>query len=242
MDIGGNSTTHRARNAATARRSTNASRTAVRAVGACLRAIAGNGDLEIPFAAERPGMSGGKVRLPDSPRADERQAADPSAAMPIPSRRRRRQRTRWCIAARAGARGQQRARASRHAADRAVRSTMIRAAPGHGNGRLGRRAATVLIRRLHRGEDDDISDCATAPIEDALAMIVRERLTGEVPPAAARKLVELWRPLIEDRAGRDLDRLERVVDDQRQFAAHRPASSLLDTCAATDRAKVDGGR
>jgi cobaltochelatase CobT len=48
-------------------------------------------------------------------------------------------------------------------------------------------------------------------------MIVRERLTGETPPATARKLVELWRPLIEERAGRNLDRLERVLDDQRRF-------------------------
>ena len=32
-------------------------------------------------------------------------------------------------------------------------------------------------------------------------MLVRERLTGEAPPAAARKLVELWRPLLEDAIG-----------------------------------------
>ena len=48
-------------------------------------------------------------------------------------------------------------------------------------------------------------------------MMVRERLTGQAPPPAAAKLVDLWRPLIEERAGRNLDRLERVLDDQRQF-------------------------
>ena len=48
-------------------------------------------------------------------------------------------------------------------------------------------------------------------------MIVRERLTGEQPPPTARKLVDLWRPMIEDRAGRNLDRLERVLNDQRRF-------------------------
>src|SRR5207245_9127864 len=46
---------------------------------------------------------------------------------------------------------------------------------------------------------------------------VRERLTGQAPPPAARKLVELWRPLIEDRAGRDLDRLERLIENQARF-------------------------
>ena len=30
-----------------------------RAVGVCLRAIAGKGDVEVAFAAERPGLAGG---------------------------------------------------------------------------------------------------------------------------------------------------------------------------------------
>src|SRR5262249_24964295 len=50
------------------------------------------------------------------------------------------------------------------------------------------------------------------------ALMVRERLTGMAPPPAAKKLVDLWRPLVEERAGRDLDRLENLVDDQRQFS------------------------
>ena len=48
-------------------------------------------------------------------------------------------------------------------------------------------------------------------------MMVRERLTGQVPPPAAKRIVDLWRPLIEDRAGRDLDRLERLIEDQPRF-------------------------
>jgi cobaltochelatase CobT len=48
-------------------------------------------------------------------------------------------------------------------------------------------------------------------------MIVRERLTGLAPPAAARGVVELWRPLIEMRAGADLDRLGRLIEDQARF-------------------------
>src|SRR5437764_10525748 len=39
-----------------------------RAVTGCLRAIARKPELEISFAAERPGMSGRKVRLPEPPR------------------------------------------------------------------------------------------------------------------------------------------------------------------------------
>jgi cobaltochelatase CobT len=37
------------------------------------------------------------------------------------------------------------------------------------------------------------------------------------PPAAASRIVDLWRPLIENRAGRDLDRLERLIENQARF-------------------------
>ena len=39
-----------------------------RAVTGCLRAIARRPELEVSFAAERPGMAGGKARLPEPPR------------------------------------------------------------------------------------------------------------------------------------------------------------------------------
>src|SRR6202035_3945793 len=39
-----------------------------RAVTGCLRAIARQPELEVSFAAERPGMAGGKARLPEPPR------------------------------------------------------------------------------------------------------------------------------------------------------------------------------
>ena len=39
-----------------------------RAVAGCLRAIAKKPEMEISFAAERPGLVGGKVRLPEPPR------------------------------------------------------------------------------------------------------------------------------------------------------------------------------
>src|SRR4051794_14539247 len=39
-----------------------------RAVAGCMRAIARKPDLEITYAAERPGIAGGKARLPEPPR------------------------------------------------------------------------------------------------------------------------------------------------------------------------------
>ena len=48
-------------------------------------------------------------------------------------------------------------------------------------------------------------------------MLVRERLTGMAPPAAAKKMVDLWRPALEDKIGTRLDQLSRVTEDQAKF-------------------------
>jgi cobaltochelatase CobT len=192
------------------------------AVTGCLRAIAKKPELEVAFAAERPGLVGGKVRLPEPPRklgkqdaAIVRGHADAVAlrlACHDPAVHRRL------------VPGGQQARAVFDAVEQArVEAIGARRMDG-----VAQNLAAMLDDRFHRGKYDEVSDRADAPIEDAIAMMVRERLTGQAPPPAARKLVELWRPLIENKAGRNLDRLGRVLEDQRRFgdAVHDLLDSL----------------
>jgi cobaltochelatase CobT len=182
-----------------------------RAVTGCLRAIARKPDLEISFAAERPGVAGRKVRLPEPPRklsaadaAIVRGHADAVAlklACHDPATHRKL------------VPGGQQARAVFEAVEQArVEAIGARRMAG-----VAKNLSAMLDDRFHRGKFDDVTDRADAPLEEAVALIVRERLTGETPPPSARKIVELWRPLIEDRAGRDLDRLERLIENQSRF-------------------------
>src|SRR5208282_6558771 len=53
---------------------------------------------------------------------------------------------------------------------------------------------------------------------DALALLVRERLTGEPAPVVASALMGRWREDLEKRAGGTLARLAVVAADQQQFA------------------------
>src|SRR3979409_2433134 len=71
---------------------------------------------------------------------------------------------------------------------------------------VAKNLSAMLDDHFHRGKFDEITDRADAPLSDALAMLVRERLTGLAPPAAARKMVDLWRPLLEDKIGARLER------------------------------------
>src|SRR5947209_1632669 len=182
-----------------------------RTVVGCLRAIARQPELEVGFAAERPGMVGGKARLPEPPRklsaadvAIVRGHAD-SIALKLA-----------CHDPKVHRKlvpGGQQARAVFEAVEQArVEAIGARRMTGVANN-----LAAMLDDRFHRGKLDDVSDRADAPIEEALALIVRERLTGMSPPTAAAKLVDLWRPLIENRAGRELDRLERLIENQARF-------------------------
>ncbi len=57
-----------------------------------------------------------------------------------------------------------------------------------------------------------------AHLGDVLALIVREQLTGTPPPPAARRLVKLWRPWIEEKASAQLKALARAATDQAAFA------------------------
>jgi cobaltochelatase CobT len=98
--------------------------------------------------------------------------------------------------------------------------------------------SAMLEDRYHRGgKYEDITDRADAPLEDALALMVRERLTGARPPAAAAKIVDLWRDFIEDRAGRDLDGLLKNIENQRSFA--RSIRDLLSSLDMADDAALD---
>jgi len=182
-----------------------------RAVGVCLRAIAAKSELEVSFAAERPGLAGGKARLPEPPRRlNEREAAivrghADSLALRLACHD-------PTVHRKLAPVGQQ-----ARAVFEAVEQARVEAIGARRMGGVAKNLTAMLDDRFHRGKFDDITDRADAPIEDALAMMVRERLTGQTPPPNAKKLVDLWRPLIEERAGRDLDRLERVLDDQRRF-------------------------
>ena len=64
----------------------------------------------------------------------------------------------------------------------------------------------------------DVKEQIQAPLTDVLGLMVRERLTGEPPPAIAKRAVDLWRPFVETKVGLDLDKLKDNIRDQRSFA------------------------
>ncbi|GAA3845985.1 cobaltochelatase subunit CobT [[Pseudomonas] carboxydohydrogena] len=182
-----------------------------RAVTSCLKAIAQKAELDVTFSAERPGIAPGKARLPEPSRkltrkdaAIVRGHADSIAlrlACHDPKLHRKL------------APSNQQARAVFEAMEQA----RVEAIGSKRMAGVARNLNAMLDDHFHRGKYDEITDRADAPLADALAMLVRERLTGQAPPVAARRIVDLWRPILEEKVGHRLDQLQGLTEDQAKF-------------------------
>jgi cobaltochelatase CobT len=64
----------------------------------------------------------------------------------------------------------------------------------------------------------EVREQADAPLEEALALMVREKLTGRAVPKSGERMVELWRDWVEEKAGADLEGLADKLGDQQAFA------------------------
>ncbi|MBY0382183.1 MAG: cobaltochelatase subunit CobT [Xanthobacteraceae bacterium] len=194
-----------------------------RAVTAAMKAIAKQSELDVTFSAERPGLAPGKARLPEPARkltkkdaAIVRGHADAMAlriACHDPKVHKK------------FAPGNQQAR---NVFD-AVEQARVEAIGARRMAGVAKNLNAMLDDHFHRGKYDEITDRADAPLPEALAMMVRERLTGQAPPVAARKMVDLWRPVLEEKVGARLDQLSRLTEDQARFG-----ESIQDVLTALD--------
>jgi cobaltochelatase CobT len=78
--------------------------------------------------------------------------------------------------------------------------------------------SAMMDDRYRRKDVSRYTDRKDAPLDEAVALLVREKLTGEVPPEGARTMVDLWRPWIEEKAAAQLSHLMESIHDQAAFA------------------------
>ena len=76
----------------------------------------------------------------------------------------------------------------------------------------------MLDDRYRRKDVARYTDRRDAPLEDAVALIVREKLTGRAPPEAALPMVGMWRQWVEDKARTQLAHLTESIHDQTGFS------------------------
>jgi len=183
-----------------------------RAIGVCMRAIAGDHELEVSFAKDRPALAGNLARLPDLPKklskndiAITRGLGDSMALK------------RAChdfrLHTKLAPEGPQ-ARAVYDAVEQA-RCEAIGSLRMTG---VADNIGSMLEDKYARANFSEAKDRSEAPLEEAVAMVVREKLTGRPVPKSASKVVNLWRQWIEEKGSTSLDHLAEKVNDQDAFA------------------------
>ena len=181
------------------------------ALSGCMRAVSGE-ELEVTFANDRPSMSGDTARLPEPARkmttreiATTRGLADSMAL--------RRACHDTSVHRKNTPQGQM-GQAIFDAVEQARVETLgAQRMPG-----MVPNLNAMLEDKYHRGNFSDITDKADAPLEDAIALMMRERLGGMKIPDSGEAVVDMWRDFIESKAGTTLDQLGELLDDQEGFA------------------------
>lgn len=183
-----------------------------RAVTVCMRAIAGDKELEVGFAKDRPALAGSRARLPELPKkaskadiAITRGLGDSMALK------------RACHDVRIHTKLAPEGKQARAVYD-AVEQARVEAIGSRAMQGVADNIGSMLEDKYAKANLVDVKDKADAPIEEALALMVREKLTGRPIPKSGERLVELWRPWVEEKASADLDGLSAKLDDQQAFA------------------------
>ncbi|MDX2238340.1 MAG: cobaltochelatase subunit CobT [Hyphomonadaceae bacterium] len=183
-----------------------------RALAQSTRALAGAEELEIAFGAEGPKLGADRITLPHPPRVlngpDAERLRGHADALAL----------RYAHHDEAAhAKGRPSSIEARALFD-AAEDMRIQALGANAMQGVSNNLAAALAETYERKGFRASMERAQAPLADALAMIVRERLTGLAPPKAAEGVVNAWRSEIEAKAGAALDRLSGAAEDQAQFA------------------------
>lgn len=197
-----------------------------RAVSGCVRAISGEREAEVVFSRDRPGMSGNQIRLPEfSKRPTPEELAvvrglGDSMALRMACHN--------PVTHAHMSPGGTEAQSIFDAVEQArIDSIGAKRMPG-----MAKNLAAMHAEKYEKANFAAIDRKEDAPVSEAVAMLVREKLTGEKPPESAGQVLDFWRDFIEDKAAVDLDRLAGSIDDQDAFA--RVVRSMLSSMEMAD--------
>lgn len=183
-----------------------------RAITGCVRSIAGDAEVEVTFANERPGLAGERIRLPEiskRPTAHElavTRGLGDSMALRIA-----------CHDTNVHASMSPQSADARVVFD-AVEQARVESIGALRMAGMASNLSSMHAEKYSKANFSGVERQEDAPIGEAVAMLVREKLTGIKPPPSAGKVLDLWRPFIEDKAAGDLDNLRNVIEDQQAFA------------------------
>ena len=183
-----------------------------RATAATVRAIAERDDVTVSYGAEPAGAAGSRLRLPlpardlsDAEAGPVRGAAD---AMALKLRYHD-----AAVHARRAPMGE-----TARAIFEGIEQARVEALGTRRMAGVAANLGAMLEERYRRQGYEHMTERNDTTLVEAIRLLAREALTQMPPPRSAKKVVDLWRPVIESRIARDLMELGKLVEDQDAYA------------------------
>jgi cobaltochelatase CobT len=200
-----------------------------RALAHAARALAEQSELEVVFGSDGPKLVDGVLTLPHPPR----DPAGPESA----SLRGQADRLALRLANHDEALHARLRPSDSKAAEvfEAVEQARVEAVGSRSLAGVRANMDAALLTRLERTGALRAAAADRVPLHEAVALLVRERLTGQRAPDGAGALLDMVRGELETKAGAKIDALAGVADDQDAFAAR-----LKDVLQALDLDPGDG--
>ena len=183
-----------------------------RATAATVRAIAERDDVTVSYGAEPAGAAGSRLRLPlpardlsDAEAGPVRGAAD---AMALKLRYHD-----AAVHARRAPMGE-----TARAIFEGIEQARVEALGTRRMAGVAANLGAMLEERYRRQGYEHMTERNDTTLVEAICLLAREALTQMPPPRSAKKVVDLWRPVIESRIARDLMELGKLVEDQDAYA------------------------
>ncbi|MEO0546201.1 MAG: cobaltochelatase subunit CobT [Pseudomonadota bacterium] len=181
-------------------------------VAGCVRAIARDAEVEVTYGKDKPGMAGDRIRLPEPGRnpsaKDVAITRGLSDAMAL-----RRAKHDSGVHATHAPQGE-----NARAVFNAVEQARVEAIGSNAMEGIAGNLSEMLEDKYFRASYADAHTRDDAPLEEAVALLLREKITGLEPPKSAQNVVDLWRDWIEERCGDSFSELGNQLADQEAFA------------------------
>ncbi|WP_412057257.1 cobaltochelatase subunit CobT [Bartonella sp. DGB2] len=182
------------------------------ALSICMRAVAAARDLDVFFGSDRPSFSGETAHLPDFPVTYSRQDIDIVRGLGDSMALRRAWHDENLHAKLAPSTPQ--GRAIFDAAEQArVEAIGTLAMAG-----MAKNLDKMLADKYRRAHYELVNTREKAPLQEAVALFIREKVTGRPPPQEAGEVVDLWRTLLEEKASTVFSDLYKSLYQQADFA------------------------
>ncbi|CDO47619.1 cobaltochelatase subunit CobT [Bartonella henselae] len=184
-----------------------------KAISDCIRAIAGTHKLEVSFNHHKPSLNENYARLPELPQhATEKdititRGLGDSMAL----------RTAWHDK-RIHAQFAPLESEARTIFD-ALEQTRVEAIGTLSMEGIAQNLDKMLADKYQRAHYQKISTQSEAPIQEAIALLLREKITERPPPKEAGPVLELWRQEIERKVTAELNELTYHIYNQQAFAS-----------------------